>query len=418
MPFMGDEPGGLTVTSSSEMAQVHYLAAVDLMLAGRTDVDDSINAALAHDEHMVLALVLQSLRVRLRGQIEQGAAILRSAGVAAQAATDRERGVVAFFEAFIRPDRFETERRGLDHLRAYPRDRLVVLYMHFLYNIMLPTKNRRDRHRALALEHAADWGDDWFLLGEQAFIATEAGEHAESRTLAERALTARPENAPAAHAMAHALLETGAASEGRDWLGNWLEDWGGASTSRCHLTWHLALLELADDDSVAAARRLDAILDEANPPLGALSDGASLMWRLHLEGWPEPLPWLTLEHSPVPPGLVFGALHRAFVLAGLGRSAVIRSNADAMNGVIAEACRALADFADGDANATADRLLEHEADLVTIGGSRAQLEVLDDTLITALSRSGRVNAATERLQARLARRPSLRDRRWHATIAV
>ena len=89
-----------------------------------------------------------------------------------------------------------------------------------------------------------------------------------------------------------------------------------------------------------------------------------------------------------------------------------------MTGVIAEACRALADFADGDANAAADRLLEHETDLVTIGGSRAQLEVLDDTLITALSRSGRVNSATERLQARLARRPSLRDRRWHATIAV
>jgi predicted Zn-dependent protease len=415
---MGVEPGGLTVTSASDVALAHYVEAVDLMLAGRSDVDDSINAALAYDEHMVLALVLRSLRARMRGQIEQSAADLRSAGVAAQAATDRERGVVAFFEAFFRPDRFETERRGLDHLRAYPRDRLVVWYMHILYNLMLPTRDRRDRHRALALEHSADWGDDWFLLGEQAFIATEAGEHVEARTLAERALTARPENAPAAHAMAHALLETGAEGEGRAWLGQWLDDWGSASTNLCHLTWHQALLELADGESVAAARRLDAILDEASPPLGALSDGASLMWRLHLEGWPDPLPWQALEHSPVPPGFVFGALHRALVLAGLGRSAEIRSNAEAMNGAVADACRALADFAEGDANAAADRLLEHEPDLVTIGGSRAQLEVLDDTLITALARSGRANAAAERLEARLARRPSLRDRRWHATIAA
>lgn len=415
---MGEEPGGLTVTSSSDSALVNYLAAVDLMLAGRSDVDGSIDAALAHDENMVLALVLRSLRVRMRGQVDQSVAALRSAGVAAQAATERERSVVAFFEAFFGPDRFETERRGLEHLRAYPRDRLVVWYMHILYNIMLPTTDRRDRHRALALEHAADWGDDWFLLGEQAFIATEAGEHVEARTLAERALTARPENAPAAHAMAHALLETGAEGEGRDWLGKWLEDWGSASTSLCHLTWHQALLELADGESVAAARRLDAILDEASPPLGALMDGASLMWRLHLEGWPEPLPWHVLEHAPVPPGFAFGALHRAFVLAGLGRSAQIRSNAAAMNGAVAEASRALADFADGDTNEAADRLLEHEPDLVTIGGSRAQLEVLEDTLITALWRSGRANAAAERLENRLARRPSLRDRHWYATIAA
>jgi hypothetical protein len=155
---VGEEPGGLAATTSSDVALAHYVAAVDAILAGRTDVDGSIDAALAHDENMAMALVVRSLRMRLRGEFEGSIAAFRRAGVAARGATERERSVVAFFDAFFGDDRFEAARRGLDHLRSYPRDRLVVLYMHFLYNMMLPAADRRQRHRALAEEHAAAWG--------------------------------------------------------------------------------------------------------------------------------------------------------------------------------------------------------------------------------------------------------------------
>lgn len=413
-----EEPGGLAVTTSSEAAFTQYVAAVDAILAGRTDVDGFIDDALSHDGDMVMAWVLRSLRERLGGRVDASSAALVRAAAGARAATERERSVLGFFDAYVRPDRFETERRGLDHLRSYPRDRIVVWYMHILYNLLLPATDRRNRHRSFAETHAAAWGDDWFLLGERAFIATEAGEHAEARELAERALTARPENAPAAHAMAHAMLESGATGEGRDWLGAWLREWGAASTLACHLTWHHALLQLADGESAAAARRLDEILSYVDQaPGGALSDGASLMWRLELEGWPEPLPWAALEDVPALPGFAFGALHRALVLAGLRRPDQIRADTEHIGGVTVEACRALADYLEGDARAAADRLLANEPDLVTIGGSRAQLEVLDDTLIAALARSGRVGDAAQRLDIRLARRPSVRDRRWRATIA-
>ena len=68
--------------------------------------------------------------------------------------------------------------------------------------------------------------------------------------------------------------------------------------------------------------------------------------------------------------------------------------------------------------AAADRLLAHEADLVTMGGSRAQLQELEDTLITALQRSGRTKNAAERLDVQFARRATERDERWRATIAA
>lgn len=413
-----EEPGGLAVTSASEVALEQYVTAVDALLAGRIDVDGHVDAAIAADGDMAMAWVLRSLRERTAGRVPESTVALARALDLAASVSDRERGVLTFFEAYNGPDRLRTERLGVMHLRAYPRDRLVVQYMHFLYNLQLPRTDRRERHQALAEEHAANWDEDWFLLGERAFITTEAGHHDVARELAERALVARPENAPAAHALAHALLETGALEEGQVWLGDWLGTWGSASTSACHLAWHHALLTLADGDEAAVSRRLDEILAFTGHHIGALFDGASLMWRLELQGWSHVLPWSLLEDAPSLPGFPFGTLHRALVLAGLRRPEAVRAEGSTIGGVTEQACLALADHVEGDRTATADRLLAHEGELVTIGGSRAQLEVLDDTLIDSLARSGRSAAAARRLSSRLARRPSTRDERWLATITA
>jgi hypothetical protein len=49
------------------------------------------------------------------------------------------------------------------------------------------------------------------------------------------------------------------------------------------------------------------------------------------------------------------------------------------------------------------------ADLPRIGGSHAQREVFEDSLIIAYLRSGQPNKAAPPLRSRLARRPSARD---------
>ena len=413
-----EEAEGLAVTSSSDDAVASYRLAVDALLAGRTDVDGFLDDAIDADADMAMAWVLRSLRERVAGRVAESRAALQRAVHLAPSLSHRERTLLAFFDAYNGPDRFETERLGIEHLRAHPRDRLVVQYMHFLYNLQLPTTDRRERHQALAEEHAADWDGDWYLLGERAFIATEAGRHQEARALAERALDARPDNGPAAHAMAHAMLETGATGDGRAWLGQWLEAWGPTSTSACHLVWHHALLALADGEREGVARHIDEILAFAGRTVMALCDGASLMWRLELEGRTAPLPWSALDDAMALPGFPFGTLHRAIVLAGLKRPDAVREEGAAIGGATAHACAALADFIEGDGISAADRLRTHEPDLVTIGGSRAQLEVLEDTLIAALMRSGRRDDAAGRLRGRLARRASARDARWLAAVTA
>lgn len=59
------------------------------------------------------------------------------------------------------------------------------------------------------------------------------------------------------------------------------------------------------------------------------------------------------------------------------------------------------------------RILEPvAAEVVRIGGSGAQREVVEDTLLLAFMRSGETAKACALLDRRLHRRPSPRDARW------
>ena len=85
--------------------------------------------------------------------------------------------------------------------------------------------------------------------------------------------------------------------------------------------------------------------------------------------------------------------------------------------VVPQMCRALSAFA-GEDYASCVALLEpvlHE--VVRIGGSHAQRELVEDAFIVALIRSGELGRARTLLDARLHRRPSPRDTRWRTAAA-
>jgi hypothetical protein len=85
--------------------------------------------------------------------------------------------------------------------------------------------------------------------------------------------------------------------------------------------------------------------------------------------------------------------------------------------VVPAICRAALAFADED-YALCVRILEPvAAEAVRIGGSGAQREVVEDTLLLALMRSGETEKARALLDRRLHRRPSPRDTRWLSLLA-
>ena len=77
-------------------------------------------------------------------------------------------------------------------------------------------------------------------------------------------------------------------------------------------------------------------------------------------------------------------------------------------------CAGAAALGRGD-NAKAARILEPAlGDLARIGGSHAQREIFEDSLIVAYLRSGQSAKAAPLLRTRLGRRPSTRDEAWLA----
>ena len=85
--------------------------------------------------------------------------------------------------------------------------------------------------------------------------------------------------------------------------------------------------------------------------------------------------------------------------------------------VVPAICRALAAFADGNDAGCVQLLAPVLGEVVRIGGSHAQRELIEDTFIVALIRSGDLPRARALLDARLHRRPSLRDARWRQAAA-
>jgi hypothetical protein len=80
--------------------------------------------------------------------------------------------------------------------------------------------------------------------------------------------------------------------------------------------------------------------------------------------------------------------------------------------VVPQICRAMNAFAGEDFRTCVTLLEPVLDDVVRIGGSHAQREIIEDTFIVALIRSGELPRAQALLDHRLHRRPSPRDARW------
>jgi glutathione S-transferase len=85
--------------------------------------------------------------------------------------------------------------------------------------------------------------------------------------------------------------------------------------------------------------------------------------------------------------------------------------------VVLAICRAMTAFAGEDYETCVRELAPVLGEVVRIGGSHAQRELIEDTYIVALMRGGELPKARALLDARLHRRPSLRDQRWQAAMA-
>ncbi|HZR89139.1 MAG TPA: tetratricopeptide repeat protein [Bradyrhizobium sp.] len=431
---------GLPLSTSSADAAAAYREGVDLMFSAWTGAAEAFERAIALDPDFALAHIS---RARLHTFYQQGDVARAKAATAretvARHGTPRERSHVETLALAIEGRGDAAIASVLNHLQEWPRDAVVLslplgAFGLFAFSGMADHDQAR---QDLCERYASHYGDDWWFLTSYGWAMTENGAVARGRAMTERGFAMRRQNAHAAHALLHAMFEDGSVDDADALVNEWAPSYDRSGILYGHIRWHEALGALEHDDAdKALAIYRDVLAPAINPapPLNVMSDCAGLLWRVFAYGHTVPAElWRDAAHYATryfpKSSLPFADVHMALLAAATGddpaldeRLRVIEQRlADgklAAGPVVPQICRAVRAFADGDARGCVAHLEPVLDDVVRIGGSHAQREIIEDTFIVALIRAGELPRARAQLERRLHRRPSPRDSRWRATAAA
>lgn len=420
---------GLPLSTASDAAAAQYREGIDLLLATWPGAAEALEAVIADDPDFALAHAARARLHAIRGEAAAArAAIAAARTLAERRGTERERSQVGILALAIEGQPAQALRQALAHLEAWPRDALVLSLPLGAFGLFA-FSGMADHDQArvdLCERHARHYGDDWWFLTYQGWAQIENGDVGAGQALVQRALALRRHNANAAHALAHGMFEAGAGREAEALIADWLPEYGRAGLLHGHIAWHQALAALDEGD---AARALTIYTDRVRPevslaaPINVVTDGASFLWRLAAYGHAVPQPlWeeaaAYADRAFPKGGHAFVEVHLAILAAAMGNRARAEADGTVAGPVVPAIHRALLAFAEGDWRGCARMLEPMTAEVARIGGSHAQREIIEDTLLVALMRSGAAAKARALLDDRLHRRPSHRDSGWRAMLAV
>ncbi|MEV1026453.1 FAD/NAD(P)-binding protein [Streptomyces sp. NPDC050264] len=415
---------GLPLSTTAEAARL-YDQALESILAGRVGAAELLGEAVAQDpEFAVGQAALALFGHECAGPGDTTAALAAARRAAARRADGRERSLVAAVDARLTGTEEQGKAALLGHIAAHPRDALAV-------SAAVPTVSfngvtSAEEAWSLVEGLAPVYGDDWWYLGQLAFVRQEQERWQEADALCVRALGANPLAGHAVHARAHVFYETGEHRAGLAWLDEWSRRHGAGAGHRSHISWHAALHELTLDDPSAVFRRYRRELVASRVSGGRLLvDSASLLWRAHMAGsWTGALPLAELLRAAPPawlsaPPTAFAALHAALACTAAGdgdalerlRRHALAHPQDLFRLVIAPLCEALSAVTRRSWREAALRLEPLVPLVARVGASKAQYEVVEETLLYALVSGGEHGRAAALLSARLDRRASPLDRR-------
>lgn len=415
---------GQPVTASPGAAD-HWNEFLRRSGARRAGDDTSLAAALAADPRFAAghaAAAVLGLLLGVDGFDPVHHARLAGEAVLDGPVQDWERSLVAAVGTTVADGLWPSAQAWLDHQERFPGDPVALLVASFLLTFSTRSdRNAEQERRARRRQHVI--GEDPGLLAYLAMLAQERGELEAAHRLGARGLELDPGSLAAAHPVAHVHYESGDHAAGAAWLDGWLGGADDAAGFRGHLVWHSGLHHLALGHG-------EVVLDRYAACGGALAggrmvDGPSLLWRLQLHGL------VDSGTDPATPSVaaLVGRMSQGFPTTFLGAHvALALATAGDAEGLRHLAHRAavldvpgaaellpplalgLAAYVEGEPGLAADRLLSVEPQVGRLGGSHAQREVFEDTLIQALVRAERFDEARLRLQRRLDRRESPWDR--------
>ena len=429
---------GLPISTSSTLAAEHYVDGTDLLLGWNFGSEERCVQAIEADEGFALAHSAQALMLLLDEEVAEAQASANRARALADKVSRRERQHIEAIAVLVNGEGPRALALMREHLAEFPRDALILFAAHnllFLGCSDAGIANFPEEQLALLKSVESDYGDDWAFLSQYSFAHHETGSFEDALRLAERSLELRPTNGQASHSVAHALLERSDYTGGADFLGNWMKGYDRRAPYHVHLTWHLALFELA----LGRYQRVrDLNEDDIRPSVIAknpitLADSASLLWRWQMYGgYVPPTLWEEVRDQAYPaaqgPGSAYRDAHAALAFGGAGDQKCLDRMIDRLRGLANQddllageitlpLVQGIGAFAQGSYD-EAVRIMGPIFDradlyqLVRMGGSHAQREVFEDTLLEAYLRTEQFDKAEAILRTRLGRRASIRDMYW------
>jgi tetratricopeptide (TPR) repeat protein len=424
---------GLTIAASPDAADL-YDRALDRLLRYHPDLVTL--ATQLSEEHGDVAMsnafvAYLHLSSSARGDVDVARAAWEA--MAATPMGPREQAHHDAIGAWIRGD-WHGAGRSLDGLlERWPADLLALMYGHLVDFFVGDAANLRDRPgRSLtaidaAHPHAA------FVRGMQAFGLEESGHYEAAEDAGLAALAVNPDDVWAVHAVTHTYEMRGRVSTGVEFLTSREQDWGTGNLFTVHNWWHLALfhLELGDPAAALAIYDREVHHESSDSMVLQLLDAAAMLWRLHLDEIDTGARFATLADAwstadDARPWYAFNDVHATLAYVGAGRlgdaerlvermaryvndahgTAATRSNVAMTAEIGLPASQALVAYGKGDWSEVVARLAPIRRRLHHFGGSHAQRDVLQRTLLEAALRNGHVDLARGLLAERLAVRPT------------
>lgn len=401
-----------------------FQAALDEFKCFIGDPVASVDAALAASPDMTMAHLLKAW-LHLLGTEPAGAAVARQCcEVAARLpANDREQRHL-HAARLLADGRWHDAGRALEDLSLlYPHDLLALQAGQQIDFFTGDARMLRDRiaralpawQRGMPGYHA--------LLSMQAFGLEETGDYAQAEAYGRQSVALEPRDGWGWHAVAHVHEMKNQPRQGIAWLEPNAPTWAEGSFFAVHNWWHLALFHLGLGHADEVLRLYDdAIGGPGSTVMVELVDQSALLWRLQLQEVDVGDRWAALaarwSAAGEPGRYAFNDLHAMMALAASGQVEAQQSLLDAMREAMQgpadnalftrevgyPAARAIHAFMDGDHALCTDLLRSVRSRASRFGGSHAQRDVIDLTLMQAARRAGNdplANAlAHERAQLR------------------
>ena len=393
-----------------------YDRALDRLVRFHPDIIELSGELTAGDDATAMAWALVAYLNLMSTDIDDVAAARSALESISDAETnEREQAHAAAINAWVHGGWNEAASRLDDLLRVWPTDLLALMIGHQLDFFLGDAQSLRDRPIRALREFDPDHPHTQFVRGMASFGLEEAGHYEQALDAGLAAVEANHDDVWGIHAVVHTYEMQGRVDDGVRFLTSDGTQWESGNLFTVHNWWHLALYQLEAGHPERSLEIYDAELHNTNSsgvPIEML-DASALLWRMLLDGVDTGGRFGPLADAWAPKvagesWYSFNDLHAVMAYAGANRLDDIRglisdrerwldgvggSNARMTAEIGLPASRAILAFIEGRHGDVIDELMPIRRSLNHFGGSHAQRDALQRTLLESALRAGQFDLA-------------------------